>query len=308
LARRRRAIQLAEEDAPKPATHLSPSHLSLVMTARVEFLVRWAASFGEENRKAMLVLDDRPAVRERFYSKYLARKGAREGVIEDLPTGTRPAQSVLVDVATRLSSVRLVRRGLPIWFPPEKGVWEMLWAVVAAEDFVTLEPLRSLVDNDAFPAHYFYKLLWEARFLAKENVNLKPAQALVQLITRWLMAEKLNEEDVARLRTLGVSQLVQTDSQRFDLLCMLVTLAEQGGFLKRVVLGFDGLETMLEEPALLRGVNRFIESIERWIKVGGSPIGVLIGFDATPANMDRLRANHPRLAAHVQKGLAWTEE
>lgn len=275
------------------------------MTVRIESLVRWIDSFDEEKRDAVLVLDDRPLVRARFYEKYLARKESRKGLVE---TWQKVPQDVLANVAQRIAAVRLTTVGLPVWFPPEKGVWELLWAIVAAEDFVVLEPLRSLVDNDAFLAHGFYKLMWEARFLTKEKVNLKPAQALVGLITRWLTDKSLSEEDTAQLQSFGVRLRVQTDSQRYDLLCMLVSLAEHNGFLKRLVIGFDGLEKVLEQQQVLRGLNKFLEAIDRWIKVGGSPIGVLIGFDATPANMARLRENHPRLADRVQKGRTWPEE
>lgn len=276
--------------------------------------IAWALAFGDRERKALLVVPGDREERLRFYDRYLVHteKLSSEGAIDDLQGFSWTNVGVLENVITRIATARVsASTRLPVWFPPEKGVWELLWSLVAVEDIVIGEPLRTLVDNSTFLAHHLYRLLWEARFLAKEKVNLKPAQVFVELIVRWLTAETLTEDEDKQLLTLGVRQRVQTDSQRFDLLCMLVSLAEHNGFISRLVLAFDDLEKALVHPnrtLLLRRMSKLLDSIDRWIKVGGSPIGVLIGFEATPESMTTLREHHPRLADHVREGLVWTEE
>jgi hypothetical protein len=281
---------------------------------RADALVRWSLTFNEENRLPMLVVPGTREARLDVYRVLLERFEVvpRENAIIDLQAFSWRNEGVLENVTRRIASARVgTRSTLPVWYPPERNVWELFWSLVAVEDLTIQEPLRTLVDNAGFLAHHLYRLLWEARFLAKENVNLKPAQTFVELITRWVAGSTLSEDETVRLAKLGVKQKVETLSQHFDLLCMIVTLAEHNGFVSEMVLSFDALEEALEHEnrtQLLRGLSRFLDSIERWIKEGGSPIGVLIGFNATPASMARLREHHPRLADHVRKGLTWTEE
>jgi len=255
-----------------------------------------------------------------YFERYLSPKWEkfRVGSIEDV-YGPHTTQwldvGVIEDATTRIRAMAIpadCRDVLPMWCPPQKNVWELLWGLVGVEEFVVEEPLSSLVDQEGSLLHDFYRLVWEARFLAKESVNLTAAQTFMESLLLWVTGGKLSEEQDRVLAALNVKSRVEAPSQQADLLCMVVTLAAQNSLTNRMVIAFDDLELALDHPKrqyLLRGLSQFIEAVDRWtLRAGGCPIGVLVGFADTQTNRARLKEHHPKLAARVEDGLAWTSE
>lgn len=192
------------------------------------------------------------------------------------------------------------------WFPHLAGVWEVLWALVAVEEFVIEEPLRSMVDQSFYLLHDMFKALWEARFLARENADLGVAEDFVQTLLRWLANATLTQKDVETLSSIGIRRSVTTDVERLDLICFLFTLAQQNALLSRAVLLFDDLESALgpEKKVLLKGLFELLETLRRWMRIGECPVGILIGFTGTRADLNILRKRSPKLAAEVESGVA----
>jgi hypothetical protein len=256
-----------------------------------------------------------------YFQRYLSPKWERfrVGTVEDVygPHTTHWLDvGVIEDATARLSEASIpadCRDVLPVWCPPRKGVWELLWGLIGVEDLVIQEPLATMVDQQGFLAHDLYRLLWEARFRVKENsVNLTPAQEVFDAALLWAGGKPLSEAQEKLIATVGVTTKVETTAQQAEMLCMVMTLAAQNSLVNRIVLTFDSLERALEHPQrqkLLRGLNHFVDAVERWIKVpGGCPVGVLVGFADTARNRALLREHHPKLASRVEDGLAWTAE
>jgi len=255
--------------------------------------------------------------RSRYFQRHLYPTLEKFGVgsIEDVygaHTTDWLTVGVMQDVATRIRAARIpkeFRQSLPVWCPPERGVWELFWGLVGVEELIVQEPLASMVDQPGFLGHDFYRLFWEARFRAKENVNLASAQVIVETAIAWASGFDLTDPQKKALSDVGVTAKVETASQRADLLCLVMTLAAQNGLSNRMVLTFDALEETFGHPRrqqLLRGLNHFIDAVER--VPGGNPLGVLVGFSDTSENRAKLREHHPKLFSHVEAGLLWTLE
>ena len=268
----------------------------------------------------MFVIPGQNREGRRFYfQRYLSPKWSRfrVGTIEDV---YGPHTAHWLDVGAVEDATERVRKALvpedcrdvlPRWCPPTPGEWELFWGLIGVENFVIDASVLPLVNQQGYLVHDLYKLIWEARFLAKENVNLMSAQALVETTLHWMTGADLSEEQVKVLADHKITRRVESTSQRAELLCMIVTLAAQNALVNRMVLTFDGLEEALDSPRwqpLLRGLNHIIEAVERWTRTCGCPVGVLVGFAPTPESMRRLKEHHPKLAGHVEDGLAWTTE
>lgn len=280
-----------------------------------EALLAWTTCFSEsEHRPACLVIPGTPQQREAFFTGFLLPKYARfrPGSVEDIigpQTRVWLEQGLSRNLVSRIASARLpldCRDMLPRWAPPQAGVWELLWGLIAIEDFVVEEPLRSRIDQDFLLIRDVYRALWEARFLAKENVNLAPAQECVHTLVRWVSSSVLSLEDEARLQAIGVDRRIHPD-ERYDLLCFLIVLAAQNGLINQYLIAFDGLEEATEDHvSSLREMHRLITTVSEWIDSAPCPIGILIGHSGQPADLHALSALHEGLAEAVTTGLAWT--
>ena len=217
-------------------------------------------------------------------------------------------EEVVLHTTNRLGSLAVPWGGqdrLGSWFPPEEDVWELLWALVAVEDFVIDESLRKMVDRKFYLVHDVYRLLWEARFVSHETSDLKATKRLVSTLLRWFEGN-LTEPDIEVLVGLGIQRQVQAQ-ERADVLCFLASLASHNAIVSRIVLGFEGLNDILskEQRPRLKQLHTLLQTLTRWSNLG-CPIRVLIGFDSR--DNSRLRKLHPKLAESVKAGLAWHEQ
>lgn len=283
----------------------------MVRTPRVESFTDWMGSFGEdEPRDPYLVLPGKSADRHRFLQKVMSED--RIGVIDDLigPEALGwldqgPCKNLLARAA-KLSLPKESRRSLPTWFPPEPGNWELLWGLIAVDDFIVDEPIRSMLDQNFYVVHDVYRVLWEARFLAKENESDRSqAQLLVRTLVRWMTTPMLTAEDQRWLDSIGIRRPI-TSEQRFELFCMLVGLAWQNGLLSRYMIYFDGLELAdgIQET-VLKELSHMLSALERWIRIGPCPIGLVIGYTAESSDLHDLRSTDDRLYDKIVKGLNW---
>ena len=180
-------------------------------------------------------------------------------------------------------------------------VWELLWALVAVEDFIIDEPLRTMVDQKFYLVHDVYRFLWEVRFVSHET-SLKAAKKLIGTFLRWL-DDDLTSGDIEVLGKLSIERRV-LEQERADVLCFLTTLAAQNAIVSRIVLGFEGLNDILtaKERSKLRQLHGFLRTLTRWGGLG-CPVRLLIGFDF--GEITRLHNLHPKLASDIQAGSVW---
>jgi hypothetical protein len=284
----------------------------------VEPVIKWTLRFHDEGKRpAMLVVPgDTAHDRLSWYRKYLSEEWAsfRPETVEDVigdPAREWVNQTVLANVTARLASAEVpheARRDLPKWFPPPFSGWEFLWALAASPTFLVEEPLRTMVDQPYYLFHEMYRVLWELRFRLRENKEFEPSLQFFQAMVRWMTGSHLSASDQAMLEAAGVTRRVNTDQERLDVLFFLITLAEHNALLNRYVLCFDGLERALrpEKRGLLREMATFITTLDRWIRMAQTPVGVLIGMDTSPRQLASLRRMNAKLADEVEAGLAWT--
>lgn len=209
-------------------------------------------------------------------------------------------EPVVPHVTDRLSALSVPSQE----FPRSEDVWELLWALVAVEDFLIDEPLRSMVDQKFYLVHDVYRLIWEIRFVSHETSDLKPAKQLMGTFLRWLEGTLL-PEDRQRLMALGIQRAIQ-EQERADVLLFLTTLAAQNVIVSRIVLGFEGLNDILmpKERPKLKQFHGFLRALSRWGQMG-CPVRAVIGFDLE--DIPRLRRLHPKLADDIQAGSVWAE-
>jgi len=283
----------------------------------VEAVIKWTLRFHDEGKRpAMLVVPGATAAdRMGWYRKYLSEEWVsfRPETVEDIVSeGARDwvDQTILTNFTNRIALAKVpeeTRHDLPRWFPPDE-TWELVWALAAVPTFVVEEPLRGLVDQSHYLFHEVYRVLWELRFRVTENKDFKPALEFFQATMRWLTASHLSTTDQAMLEAAGVTRRINSEQERFDVLCFLITLAEHNAILNRCVFCFDGLERAIrpEKRPLLREMSQFLATIDRWIRMAQAPIGVLIGMDASSRQMAALRRLNAKLADEIEAGLAWT--
>lgn len=269
----------------------------------VSGLVQWVSDLPSSERAPVFFLSGDQTLQG--LSQYLAWSQMHPGAIDDvfgyaIRSWVRESlwESLLDRV--RVAKPAFTER-LPAWFPPEPEVWELLWGIGSVSEFVVEEPLRAIVDQKAYLAHEFYRLLWEVRFLVRENLNLSKAQSLVQNITKWAFGE--GPPDRGFFSDYNVPVLDLTLSQRYDLLWMLLTVAHQNGLFTRYMIGMDGLSEALEVPTSSQEVETMISTLERWVLRGNSPVGVLIlNFDAASSeNLEKLHRSCPVVGRHAPK-------
>jgi len=300
-----------------PTRYESKTLPKINLSLPVEPILRWTLAFSDDRtRPGYVTIPARSeADRDSFVQRYLDPRFRkyRFGSIEDVEgekTGEWLSKGLLqsfTERVTQLSVPEEVHLSLPKWFPPEQGSQEILWGLVARPDLVVEEPLRSMLDQSIYLIHDVYRAVWEARFVVKESVLLTPAQRFVSTVSRWLLGTS-TEFDEQRLRQLPVTRKVR-DIERYDVLCFLLTLARQNDLLGRVVLAFNGLEHATEEHVqLLNEMDLLLTAVDRWVKIGPIPLGVMIGHTGDPDDMARLRELHPKLANKVEAGLEWVRK
>jgi hypothetical protein len=295
---------------PGTATHVQPP---------VEPVIRWTLTFNDEAPRPSMLVVPGPSAHERlhFYRRYLAPEwdNFRPDTIEDVVNDYARDwvnQTIVENMTMRIAAAQVpaeVKHDLPPWFPPVGHAWELLWALVSTPEFVIEEPLREMVDQQHFQIHDLYRALWEFRFALKENATFEPAAVIYFALTRWLTRSELTAEDLQVLSKIGITRRVTSDAEVFDLLFFIVTLAAQNGILNRMVICFDGLERTLtsEGRPLLRELDLFLATAERWVINMQAPVGILIGFGASNRERTLLRKLNQRLARRIDAGLAWTK-
>ncbi len=277
-------------------------------------LLRWSTHFEDAGRLATMTIPGPSHVeRESLLSVYLDPRYAavRPDVIEDvLGDRTRTwleigaVESFLRRVAT-LQLPPSVQHGLGLSVATE---WQLIWALIQAEPFLIDEPLRTIVDHPWYLVSDVHKALWEARFLFRENEDKTKVAAFIGAMTRWMMGRDLTSEDIEQLSKAGVKRRLERDEERLDVACFLLTLAAQNGVLNRIVMSFDGIEKALRPDGrpMLRQLLGVVRVVERWVQMGGSPIGLFVGAPSGKPDMTHLRRLAPALHERVNAGLEWT--
>jgi hypothetical protein len=165
-----------------------------------------------------------------------------------------------------------------------------------------------MVDQSYYLMHHAYKALWELRFVLKENPDFESGARLFGTFTRWLTGKELSDDDVGALERIGVRRRVTSDAERMDMLLFVICLAAHNDIINRVTLCFDGLEQALQpnRRALLRELNTFLGTLDRWVGFAQAPIGVMVGFNANAKECARLRKLNENLSVRIDAGLDWT--
>jgi hypothetical protein len=264
----------------------------------------------------MRVLPGRNAQdRTAFFREYLdpTWDAFRPDTIEDVlgpDTRSWVTEGVLPNIVRRMSSMSLptsddMRKSLPD-FPD--SAWSIVWALVLNEDLLVEDPLKSKVDREFHIAHVLYKVLWEARFLAREKRDVLPE--FLGSFIRWVTASELTPSDVGQLEAAGIRRRLQVPAERSDALLFLLTLAAQNALFNRALFAFDNLEQCLDGGphgvGILRQLDSFLGDVDRWVTLG-CPIGIVLGFDASTSNLAALRKANSKLYARVRQGLEWAQ-
>ncbi len=293
----------------KPARKRSSSDLVRVPT--VVPYVKWAQIPEGADRSFLHVLPGAPADRDRVFREYSLGDWLhfQGGIVidstdADMWIKTGPLNSLVSRLRTLPLPVESKDMTLP-WFPHLPGVWELLWGLIAVENFVIEEPLRGLIDQPFYLVHDVHRALWEARFLAREHESHVPVEVFVETFLRWVLNEPLTVSDRAALSQIGVRRVVGTEQEQLDVFLFLLTLAGQNGLLNRAVLYFDKLERALDGAGrpILRQLHTLVLTGERWTKLGNCPLGVIVGFSAQTRDRTQLRRLHAKLATEIEVGI-----
>lgn len=280
------------------------------MPLPVEPLIRWTLTFHEDlPRRGMQVIPgashyDRTLWYERFLSP--AWVDFRSDTIEDLLSeDTRTwTQNPFANLIQR---VRKAKAPTPHLMSNFHWEWDLLWAMLSAEEFFIPPLLSRMADDKDHIVHGLHKALWTLRFGLKETNN--PDLGLdCNALGQWLGCENFTNEVYARLHGLGIQKRLGRHSDILDVMFFLLTLAEANGVFTRMILGFDGLERIIQEdnrPAL-QTFWHMLSTLQHWVNTYRMPVGFLVGFANTPKNVAELRQYQPEFAETVLAGLDWT--
>lgn len=160
--------------------------------------------------------------------------------------------------------------------------WGLVWDLLAVNDFLVEEPLRSLIDQ-GFGFTSLFKALWEARFLLKE-ARKPEALSLLGAVLRWICALDLTPQQQTELEKVHVERELESVQERMDMLLFLLALGYQNGLNDRTVLVLDGLEQLVRvgserRKERFRELGEITMAFERWSKLG-SATGILLGVDS----------------------------
>ena len=288
-----------------------------VLTAPpVEPVIKWTLRFHDDAKRPLMLVvpGDTTHTRMDWYRKYLGDEWAsfRPNTVEDIvsqPSRDWVEQSVLLNFTERLAAAKIPRDGDHRDFDSPTGTWEFLWALGQTEGLTVNGPLREMVDQPHYLFHEVYLVFWSLRFRIKEN-GMKATVPFFNTVVRWLTGEALSMAEANELESVGATRRISTDRERMDVLFFILTIAEHNALLNRYVMCFDGLERALtaDSRGLLRELHTFLLTLDRWVRLAGTPVGVLIGMDTSQRHMSQLRRLHDKLADEVEAGLAWTRK
>jgi hypothetical protein len=293
----------SEVRCPKRSRRSKASEVPVLAT--IAPLVTWAVA-EEKSRSACRVVPGLEGTRQYLFQQFALGEWRRfqRGYVVDLPSeGFQIDKGFLSYVTSRIERLAIPSEAVELLRDEAslpKGSWEVLWALVLSEDFIVEDPLREIVDQSFYLMHDLYRALWEARFLVRESSDLKPAAEFLGTVIRWMTGVALTANDLRVLERVKINRLVETDLERFDVLCFLLTLAGQNDLIYRTLLIFDRLEDVLGNKVVLRQLHLFLLSIERWTHIGLCPLGVVLGFRGLPVDFTTLHKAHPKLAKEVE--------
>ena len=296
-----------------------PQSSEVVLSPSIIALTAWTVEENTRRLPALVVPGPTHTDRQETLKQYVQGEWRRfhSGIAIDADP-TRSTEWLNGDIPTNLMT-RV--RDLPMppvtkdfmakWYPHE-GPWELIWNLVAVEEFFVDEPMRTMVDKPFYLIHDVHRVLWEARFLARENDSLQAAEELVNHFIHWILGEPLGEEGCRSLESLGIKRHVSSPTEKLDVVCFLLCLACQNGLLERSIFFFDDLEHALQpnKRSLLRQLWDLIECTKRWARIGsgGSPLGLLFGFTGSRTDLQTLTKLHPKLFVEVNAGLNWARK
>jgi hypothetical protein len=284
-----------------------------VLSPTVLALTSWALA-DDEDRPLVLTLPGQTSHERRTQLQQL-----REGelrfhpsiVVETTPASVewvnQPFSSLFLERMLHLPMPHIGAEIMAPWYSAMAGAWDLLWSLVAVEEFVLDEPLREVVDKPFYLVHDVHRMLWEIRFLAREQPDLRQAKNYMKYFLRWLLNEPLGEEGQAILSSVGIKRLVARDVEKMDVACFLLALVGQNGLLERTIVYFDDLELALQpnKRPVLRHLVDLLACHRRWSRLGSNPLSILFGFSGSVSDMQLLTKLNPVLAAEVKSGLVW---
>jgi hypothetical protein len=309
-------IQRRQEDEPAghPMGPRRTKSSEVVLSPSVLSITEWTVDENPDRLVALVVPGATHFDRQVVLKQYVEGDWHRfhPGIVVD--AGLEASEWIDTSVVENFL-VRVLRMKLPVldktqvpkWYPHVGGAWELLWNLLAVDEFLVDEPLRSMVDQPFYLVHDVHRALWEARFLAREHPTLDQAERFMTALTRWISGEPLGDDGRQLLSAIGIKRLVSSPAEKLDVLCFLLSLAYQNGLLERTVFLFDDLENALQpnRRASLRQLRDFIDGVRRWSRLGGSPIGILLGFTGTRTDLQLLGKYNTKLAVDVTAGLNW---
>lgn len=272
-------------------------------------LLRWAAQFPSPERSVLLTIPGPgPVEREALLTVYLDPRyeAYRPDTIEDvLGAGTRAwiTEGAVANFLGRVARMRVPPEARTTVDIPPVHEWELLWGLVRVGNLIVEEPLRSQVDHSTNLISEVHKALWEARFLDREG---GPVRAFVATMSRWMTGADLSPDDLARLSEAGLRRRIERDEDRLDAACFVLTLAAQNAIVNRVVMSFDGVDEV-SSPDDLRQLVGAIRVVDRWVRMGGCPLGLFIGTAVGKTELMRLQKLSPVLAQHIDAGMSWVK-
>lgn len=287
----------------------------VALSPTIVAITSWTVSDDDDRPLALVVPGASRFDRQQVLRPYVEGEWRRfqSGIVIDTskPTGWLEGQ-VATDFLARIQRMpmpELPKEVMARWYKPEP-FWGLLWALTAVEEFVVNEAFRQILDKPFYLVHDVHKALWEARFLSREHDRLGPVEAFMTHFTRWISGEPLGDAGQRALADLGIRRLVTSASERLDVLNFLLSLACQNGLLERAIFLFDDLEQALQpnKRAVLRQFRDLLQCGHRWAQLGGSPLGILIGFTGSRSDFQLLEQLHAPLAADVREGLRWAHQ
>jgi hypothetical protein len=159
------------------------------------------------------------------------------------------------------------------------GAYGLAWELVTTRSLSIAHPLWDLVDQDLLASDTF-RLLWEMRFLLREQPGGEAARDWLGTFKRWMLADGLTMGDVARLEQTSVLSRPSMFEERMAIFNLLLGLAFQNGVYDRAVILLDGVDDPAYPCAEALAITR---SMDAWTVYGRLPVGFLAGLDLEKA-------------------------
>jgi len=268
-----------------------------VPVPRIGPALAWLGALGEGGDPILAVPGQGPQSRGGFYNQIdiahwtIERSNPRSWIHEDFADNWFHRVS-------RLQPDQPDEHRTPI-------AWAWLWELVRVEGLIVEEPIGSMVDKAYSLPHDLMRMLFACRFLAIEDASpLEQAQCFMSFV-RWFTGQT-SESDERIIREAGVCRYPTSLADRFDLVLLLLDLAEQNGIFAKIVFVFDDLESAghTSKRQTLKDLYTLIQAVRRAAQTTSNSTGVLLGLD--PRRLSLVRKQHPKLAMEISKGLQWT--